>query len=540
MYLDELNLTIGTRETIDMALLFLYGKKCPKLTSENIYHMFDLAEFLMIPNLKSFCCKWIHRVDINDDNVETFLHISSLFDFELTTLTRYIRQHLDILFAGDRLLSLTAESLEFLITDQTLSYVTSDQRLLFILKWAQHSLKERSAFLEEMSLLKMLDVTEITHKALAKAKHMESYRDIESFIYYENVYLAENRKVLVTLIDWDPTRLLLYDIDRKQWFAVRLENPMLDCSSWVKIQAYSNKSSVMIIQKSFFQGKDTTVVDLADKKTEKTVFVNSQCSQETFLSSDLALGGGDCYGKKVVEFKYTEIYAGKILPSGNDNKTSLSPLLAFKETGEMDIVANGEKLIAARGKTKPACIYIYDVIECQMTKLLLKTNYYTDTIASFHDGFVVYNDSKILRIAHIKNNQDSVVLKKMQVFETSLKVGYGSKLEYISKGNMWIRFPRHMSEEGNIEFTHADLGVIHPDDADWRSVAWPERYKSVEMARAIQEMVVPYSAQKCNLECPHCDRFVEEQRKKDENERVYYYDHDMARVLKMVSQLKPK
>jgi len=62
------NLTIGTRETIDMALLFLYGK-WPKLTNENIYHMFDLAEFLMILELKSLSCKWIQTVDISDENV---------------------------------------------------------------------------------------------------------------------------------------------------------------------------------------------------------------------------------------------------------------------------------------------------------------------------------------------------------------------------------------------------------------------------------------------------------------------------------------
>jgi len=145
--------------------------------------MFDLAEFLMIPELKSFCCKWIQTVNINDDNVETLLHISSLFDIELTTLTRYIRQHLDVLFAGDRLLSLTPDSLKFLLTDQTLSYVTSDERLLFVLKWAQHSLEERSVFLEEISLVKMLDVTEITRGALAKAKQMELYREIFRVIH---------------------------------------------------------------------------------------------------------------------------------------------------------------------------------------------------------------------------------------------------------------------------------------------------------------------------------------------------------------------
>jgi len=357
-----------------MALLFLYGK-CPKLTNENIFNMFDLAEFLMIPNLKSFCCKWIKNVDINNDNVETLLHISSLFGVELEALEKYTRRHLDVLFAGDRLLSLTPESLEFLLTDQTLSYVTADERLVFILKWTQHSLKERSAFLQKMILVKMLDVTEITRGALVKAKHMDSYREIESFISDHTVHVAEKRKVLVTTGVYNSHRLLLYDIERKQWFAVRLENVMLNNA---RIQAYSNDSSVMFVQPYTHGTSKICVVDLADRTIETTDIVCNNDSDRAFKIGQLFFGGGECYVKCVRDVslikndtarKYrfgkstvhkTEILAGHILPTGNDDKTSLTPLLAFKENGHLDVVANRAQLIAAVGENQ-SCIYIYDI-----------------------------------------------------------------------------------------------------------------------------------------------------------------------------------
>jgi len=561
-YLGELNLTLGTRETINMALLFLYGK-CPKLTNENIFDMFDLAEFLMIPNLKSFCCKWIHRVNINDDNVETLLHISSLFDFELTTLTRYTRRHLDVLFAGDRLLSLTPDSLEFLLTDQTLSYVSSDERLLFVLKWAQHSFEERSAFLEEIFLVRLLDVTEITRSALAKAKQMESYREIESFISDHTVHVAENRKVLVTTDRGHANRLLVYDIERKQWFAVRLDNVMLNDA---KIQAYSYDSSVMFIQPNTHETK-IRVVDLAEKTIETTDIV---CNNDSggFKIRKLLFGGSECYAtcdrevrtiRNDTERRYrfeksrvhkTEIFVGHILPTGNDDKTPLTPLLAFKENGKMNIVANEAKLSAALGKDRK-CIYIYDLIDCQMTKVALRTDN-GDILAVFHDGFVVYNDSRIVRIVQVRNNQDTLVKKEFKVFETKLSDGNASIVKYIPLGTMWIRYPRHMvmtirfaslmmrSEESHIEFTHADLGIVNPDEADWTSVEWPKENESKSRIEAIQEMAVPKNALKCNIECPHCDGLEDKRSpqkhtpihdlywrtyRDNDNDRFYYDDN---------------
>ncbi|XP_052278540.1 kelch-like protein 38 [Dreissena polymorpha] len=51
---------IGTPATIDMALMFLYGKE-PQLNIDNIGEVLGIAEFLLLPTLKTFCVLWLKK-----------------------------------------------------------------------------------------------------------------------------------------------------------------------------------------------------------------------------------------------------------------------------------------------------------------------------------------------------------------------------------------------------------------------------------------------------------------------------------------------
>ena len=332
------------------------------------------------------------------------------------------------------------------------------------------------------------------------------------------MHVAENRKVLITTGVYNSHRLLLYDIERKQWFAVHLENDMLNNA---KIQAISNASSVMFVQHNTHRTFKICKVDLADGTIQRTDIVCNNDESEYFGSGKLLLGDGECYAtwnrtfRNDTERRYrfgksrgytTELFVGHILPTGNDNKTILTPLLSFKENGHMDIVANEAKLLAVDGG-KRTCIYIYDLKDCHMTKLALKTDY-SETLAGFRDGFVVYNDSRIVRIVHVRNNQDTFVKQQFEVFETKLRYGNASIVKYIPLRTMWIRYPQHLVNlnESHIEFTHADLGIVNPDEANWTSVEWPRERGLKQKIEAIQEMAVPKNVLKCNIKCPHCDR----------------------------------
>ncbi|WAR03271.1 hypothetical protein MAR_009829 [Mya arenaria] len=107
----------------------------PKLSMENVSAVIHMAEFLLIPNLKAFCMSWINKeIMVDEENVETFLHLTSFFDIEMPTLTKYIRQHLPELLMGNQLLTLTVDTIENMFLDETLSYVTADAKIDFVMR----------------------------------------------------------------------------------------------------------------------------------------------------------------------------------------------------------------------------------------------------------------------------------------------------------------------------------------------------------------------------------------------------------------------
>jgi len=130
-----------------------------------------------------------------------------------------------------------------------------------------------------------------------------------------------------------------------------------------------------------------------------------------------------------------------------------------------------------------------------MTKLALNADRYKceGNVEGFRDGFVVYSGSRIVRIVHDRKYHDDSAKKEFKVFETQLRDGDASIGDYVPLETMWIRFPRQMarSEESHIELTHADLGIVHPDEADWTSVVRSKGYE--DNFSTIQEMDVPKS-----------------------------------------------
>ncbi|XP_052784728.1 uncharacterized protein LOC128220395 [Mya arenaria] len=144
-----LELKLGSPELIDMAIMSLYGKY-PNLTMDTVPDLINIAEFLLQPELKAFCVNWInYDFEVDEDNVENLLHLTSLYDFESPKLTMYIRQHLLELLGGNQLLKITADTLENMFLDATLSYVNADVRFEFVMRWVEHSPEQRKSNLHK-------------------------------------------------------------------------------------------------------------------------------------------------------------------------------------------------------------------------------------------------------------------------------------------------------------------------------------------------------------------------------------------------------
>ncbi|XP_060584498.1 kelch-like protein 41 [Ruditapes philippinarum] len=148
--------------------MFLYGKK-PKLNDENIENILHMAEFLLIPNLKSACISWLKTVSITRENCMKFLQLSSIYDFEIPRCTKYIEEHLPEMFLQPQMVNLTKDFIHLLFSNKRLSYVQMDDRLLFLLKWLEANPNTRKAHIKE--LLTTIDFHSISNQCLQVCLH---------------------------------------------------------------------------------------------------------------------------------------------------------------------------------------------------------------------------------------------------------------------------------------------------------------------------------------------------------------------------------
>ncbi|XP_052816766.1 uncharacterized protein LOC128243202 [Mya arenaria] len=78
----SVHIHIGDKDTLEQALMFLYNK-FPVLNMDNISLMLEMAEFLLIPTLKSYCVEWLNELTITRHIVWIILSLESLYDFQV-------------------------------------------------------------------------------------------------------------------------------------------------------------------------------------------------------------------------------------------------------------------------------------------------------------------------------------------------------------------------------------------------------------------------------------------------------------------------
>ena len=74
--------------------------------------MLEVAEFLMIPNLKAMCINWLDNCSVTVDNCYKLLELSSIYEFELPKCTEFIRGHLPDMLKKMKMLNITYDSVQ--------------------------------------------------------------------------------------------------------------------------------------------------------------------------------------------------------------------------------------------------------------------------------------------------------------------------------------------------------------------------------------------------------------------------------------------
>lgn len=216
----EIKMTIGTPDSLQTAIMYLYGKK-PKLSQENIENVLQMAEFLLIPNLKAACEIWLNSTVITEDNCLEFLQISSINDFEIKRCVDFIEENLSEMLNDPLMINLTQESVQLLFSDKRLSYVPIDDKLLFLFKWSD-AVNSRKVQLTD--LLKTINFNEVSNSLMQNLTH--KYAD---FIQKDrNSPVIENHQVLFMKgydISYNTCNTFwCLDLEREQWFCFNSES----------------------------------------------------------------------------------------------------------------------------------------------------------------------------------------------------------------------------------------------------------------------------------------------------------------------------
>ncbi|XP_060555556.1 uncharacterized protein LOC132716322 isoform X2 [Ruditapes philippinarum] len=212
-----IEIKIGTPVTLETTIMYLYGKK-PKFNDENIENIVQMAEFLLIPNLKSACIAWLTTISITRENCMKFLQLSSIFDFELPSCTTYIEEHLPELLHLPEMVNLTEDSMLLLFSDKRLSCVPMDDRLLFLFRWLDANPGLRKAHIKE--LLKDIDLHSISNQCLQACLQNP---DVACHIQSEHMTPAESndhRVLIIKDVNYNYVFWCL-DLERDQWFRVK-------------------------------------------------------------------------------------------------------------------------------------------------------------------------------------------------------------------------------------------------------------------------------------------------------------------------------
>ncbi|WAR13487.1 KLHL7-like protein [Mya arenaria] len=546
-----LELNLGSPESIDMAIMFLYGK-CPEFTMENVSAVINLAEFLLIPNLKALCIKWIKEIDVSEDNVEKLLHLTSLFDFEMPTLTEYIRQHLTELFEGNQLLTITADTLVTILSDETLSFLTADVTFGFLMRWVELLPEKRKSKLSDP--LSCIELIKVNASLIEKAKEDQNFKGFRGL--FETVAGSEHteamQNVLITHKQFDYEEFWLFDLEREKWFRIEAS---IDTQFDKVFPSTINESTLCLVESSYNKCTIRLHDFTADQHSCTSLILTSCHDQNSQLFGDIFISMKHCYVVSVQYVKFTRckdeqvrlknaneqhlhlmsmlggpitlmdclgmangehtysvqkptLFSGALSEHGE--QTILTPLFSLNVNFGVKVVVNDVKLIALFSEDDNF-FCIYDEISCMMKKMELEINY-TYEVSPFKDGFAIYSNKRILYIA---SNKGPLIERTFTVHETVLcDDGYRSIDNLAITGNRWLRFRSVYGQQSEVhlDYTFDELGRKNPNDAEWKQIPLPNDSIDHSMVSGMREIAIPHSKLKCHVECPHCVRIKEERR----------------------------
>jgi hypothetical protein len=537
LFTGIIEIAMGTPATLETAIMFLYGNK-PKINDENIENILHMAEFLLIPNLKSACIAWLKTGSITRENCMQFLQLSSIYDFEIPRCTTYIEEHLPEVLQMPQTVNLTKDSIHLLFSNTRLSYVQMNDRLLFLLKWLNANPNTRKAHMKE--LLSNIDFHSISNQCLQEALNNS---DVACHIQSERMTTvgSNDRRVLIMRGDKYDDVFWCLDLERGQWFRVEsnsLKGDRTDVS--LEISGTCTNSSGSLVCSVSRKDLEMSFA-LLDLPTDECTKMNFTAREDDFSikkPENIKFYGHVCIVSvkkeiktarrmKVNRFSTSRYIAISTLYIGHigDSNVQMSPLFSLKYDG-IHKFAISESAVAIIFKSKKY-VALYDLIEGHLERKCQTTSY-EDEIAPFKDGFVIYDNKRCITFTRM---QDACLPRKYLVERIPFEHKDVKEIKYFICSQMMYRYYRRADR--NIFIYECIPFQTLVSQKTEESIAWQQLPLPKEAALCSSDTIkgkcfeisVPKSILRCHVECPHCKTPLKEVSSRHTYDQDdYYYD----------------
>ena len=162
---------------METAIHFLYGQR-PEINRDNVKEILEVAEFLMIEEMKRVFIKRMKYIEIDENNCWKMLFLASPYDFHIENVQDFILSHLQELLTMNEMLLVDENSVRYIISDPMLSYISREECFLFLVKWIGHHPSRKSCFAD---LFSSLDAKEINAEILRNVD-LGCLRDSDRFL----------------------------------------------------------------------------------------------------------------------------------------------------------------------------------------------------------------------------------------------------------------------------------------------------------------------------------------------------------------------
>jgi hypothetical protein len=529
--------------------MFLYGKK-PKLTTDNAEIMLTLAEYFLIPNLKSACVAWLQNVEVTDENCLKLLQVASLFDIELPKCMEFVEGHLDSLFENEKFTDIDTDSVKYIFTERKFSYICMDDKLKFLIRWTKVDPIKRQIIANEfVELLNFNDISEEMLKEIAN--NPVCSKITEEKVAAETTTEKTNRHEVLVMEKEEEnyeTSFLCLDLTRNKWFKLEIAIPEGQSPySHFDILGVQNSESTVYFSQSSYNENNIVFFDL-ETNTFQTFPVVISDSGETLHSvykiamfaevyvftqnvtvtkeSEFMLGQ---VGSRRISIQTTNIYIGRAV----DNRIETKLLFTLKERVSKICIDNLSCVAFLTDSHKN--IIIYDFSNCRM-EIVEETTKYNDKLCSAENGFVIFNDARCIYLQRLQGPSLEIKYqKKIMDFIVSGKE-YSYIQMYFCKDRWYRYFRRSYEDDYQFEYIpHSEiLESEHADDVAWTPLPLPlEASKCGSgILKQMFHVRLPKSKLRCYIECPHCEEMQkaksksEEMQKAKSKSRTVYHTRD--------------